>query len=606
MTASIMAYVPGAIPQMADGVIIPDWRNNRLYSIGSGNVGNPPPQGISQFTGYVSGDLTLTKTIAQLGLADISASPAVLTYSGLIVVPEGFSGRMAAIRAADLTVQNLRASMPQPGTLAAARYKGRDYVFGCPGYSIPDYPDIYVMGALELVATKIGTMTEGGHPMLCTGSLTDNVHVAYALGQGAAPTDPTNPNRYGLYSIQASIVGFTVVPISHGVPSTIDATWTTFNAVYGLAYDQTDGNLLAAFDTNDAVANKSYLVKFNSTTGAVMWKLAISNVFAFSPLSLQAMQIKNGRLHFWMPPPALGADLDYFLVNTLTGAVVTQTSVSHMKSLGAQISEDTNNSIVANATWNESGTVPNYIGTYMGTLGHHTYGGWMRWFPSVPTAPLPPAPPPVPSNPPIVSVNRAWSYTLDGHTFYVLDLGAQGTFVYDQLTNQWSQFVTGAPATNGGNNLQWNFQNGCMWGTRIVGGDLAVSTVWEMAPAAVLDNDATQIAHVCTGAVPARSRTYITCDALRVSASFGLLDSSGAVNFNLRFSDDQEATWSTYYTVALTPGNYGGEIAWRSLGAFASPGRIFELSDSGGLIRIDGADVYLDGFDDKPAGAGGG
>jgi hypothetical protein len=52
--------------------------------------------------------------------------------------------------------------------------------------------------------------------------------------------------------------------------------------------------------------------------------------------------------------------------------------------------------------------------------------------------------------------------------------------------------------------------------------------------------------------------------------------------------------------VVLAPGNTGGEIAWRSLGAFASPGRIFELSDSGGLIRIDGADVYLDGFDDQP------
>lgn len=600
MTAQIMAYVPGRVPQMTGDAIIPDWANNRLYSIGAGNIGNPPPLGISQFTGYVSGDLTLARTIAEIGLGDLVSSPAVLTAGGQLIVSEFSTGFMASVRAADLTLSNRRVSMPLPGTLASARYKGRDYVFGCPGYSIPDYPKVYVMGAIDLNATLIGTMTETGHPKLVRGSATDNVHLAYAMGQGSTISDPTNPNRFGLYVL--SLGG--IAAIMHGTPPTIDATWTTFNSVQGLAYDQTDGNLMATFSTGDAVVNQNYLVKFNATTGAVMWKIAIYSASFLSDLSLQSAQIKNGRFHFWMTQTGTAPDNIFYTVDTIAGTIASLGAASHMKGVSAQASEDTNNSVVGVGTWNESGTVPTYIGTYMGTLGNHAYGGWMRWFPAGASAPLPPAPPPVPSNPPHVSINRAWTYTLDGHTFYVLDLGAQGTFVYDQLTSLWANFTTGVPATDGGPNLQWNMQNGCMWGTRIVGADLATPFIWEQAPSAVLDNDTTQIAHVVTGGVSARGRDYSTCDSVQVVASFGYLDSVSPVTFNLRFSDDLEHTWSPYYTVTLTPADYGGEIAWRSLGSFASPGRIFELSDLGGLIRIDGADAYLDGFDEPEDGNG--
>jgi hypothetical protein len=604
-TPAILAYVPGRVPQMSGQIIIPDFANNRVYSIGEGNIGNPPPLGISQFTAYVSGDLTLARTIAEIGMSDIGDDPAVLTQGGVIIVPEHLTGRIAAIRAADLTLLNIKASMPQPGTMAAVRYKGRDYVLGCPGYSIPDYNKVYVMNAFDLTASYISSLVETGHPSLCKGSSTDATRVGFVMGQGSTISDPTNPNRFGLYKVGAN-GGFSVTNIMHGVPTTIDATWSTFSDIQGLAYDQTDGNLMLTVGTFDAVANPSYLCKFNSTTGALMWKLAVVSSTVVSGLSLQAASIKNGRFHFWNLPAGGGpGDRHCISINTLTGAVIADTTVDHMLSVGGQVSEDTNDSITALASWSEGTTVPNYLGTYMGTLGNHIYGGWMRWFPFGPTAPLPPAPPPVPSTPPVVSVNRAWTYTLDGHTFYVLDLGAQGTFVYDEVTKEWSNFVTGTPATAGGPNLQWNMQNGCMWGTRIVGADLATPNIWEQAPGAVLDNDAAQIAHVVTGGVSARGRDYSTCDAVRVTASFGFEDSSGAVAFNLRFSDDLEHTWSPTFVVTLNPADYGGEISWRSLGSFASPGRIFELSDAGGLIRIDGADVYLDGFDEVPEPGGG-
>lgn len=187
--------------------------------------------------------------------------------------------------------------------------------------------------------------------------------------------------------------------------------------------------------------------------------------------------------------------------------------------------------------------------------------------------------------------SRAWTFVLDGHTFYVLDLGPEGTFCYDQVTNQWCNFSTQGFAP------QWNFVNGAMWGNRIVGGDMLSDAVNELVPTAVLDEGWRDIEHVVTGGISTRSRTYVGCDAVRVSGSFGQLDEVYGSVMRLRYSDDQEETWSDYFDVDLILDDFDGEIAYRSLGSFMAPGRVFELSDSGGLIRIDGCDAFLNGFD---------
>jgi hypothetical protein len=55
---------------------------------------------------------------------------------------------------------------------------------------------------------------------------------------------------------------------------------------------------------------------------------------------------------------------------------------------------------------------------------------------------------------------RARSFTLDGHTFYVLDLGPEGTWLWDQVTGQWCTFETDGYG-------KWSFANGTMWGSHI-------------------------------------------------------------------------------------------------------------------------------------------
>lgn len=196
---------------------------------------------------------------------------------------------------------------------------------------------------------------------------------------------------------------------------------------------------------------------------------------------------------------------------------------------------------------------------------------------------------------PTESRTRAWTFTLDGHTFYVLDLGEEGTFLYDGVTNQWCRFITDGYSG-------WNMRNGTQWQQdRVVAGDTLYGYVWELNPNAVLDEGWRDIQHVVTGGVQLRSRVYIACDALRLQASVGQLDEVNGTTMQMQFSDDQGKTWSDTYVVELTEGDFQQEIAYRSLGSFMAPGRIFQITDVGGTIRIDGADVFLNGFDeDRP------
>ncbi len=187
--------------------------------------------------------------------------------------------------------------------------------------------------------------------------------------------------------------------------------------------------------------------------------------------------------------------------------------------------------------------------------------------------------------------SRAWSFSLDGHTFYALDLGQEGTFLYDVITGQWSQFQTAGY-------VGWNMRNGTLFGEdRIAGADLQSGEVWELDPDALRDEGFRDVTHAVTGAVETRSRVFVSCDALRLTASVGHLTEPDGAIITLRFSDDSGNTWSDPKDVTLTEKDFSGEIAWRSLGSFMAPGRVFQITDVGGVIRIDGADAFVDNYD---------
>lgn len=199
---------------------------------------------------------------------------------------------------------------------------------------------------------------------------------------------------------------------------------------------------------------------------------------------------------------------------------------------------------------------------------------------------------------PAVSQTLAWQFTMDGHTFYVLDLGEQGTFLYDLISQNWCKYQTnGLPI--------WNMRNGTVWNTgaeRVVGGDWQGPYLWELDPTKILDDDFRDIAHAASAAVMLRSRVYRSMAELRIAASAGLLDETdGSAFIQLTYSDDDGQTYSAPVIVQLSTGTTSDgqqDIRFSSLGSFMAPGRILQLADVGGTIRLDGIDAMIDDYDE--------
>lgn len=186
---------------------------------------------------------------------------------------------------------------------------------------------------------------------------------------------------------------------------------------------------------------------------------------------------------------------------------------------------------------------------------------------------------------------RAWAFDFDGHTFYVLDLGPEGTFAFDLTTGMWCEMKT--KGHDG-----WNMRAGTQWGAKVIACDFVNPIVWELDPDQPLDEGWKAVAHTVTAMLQFRFRKAKRQDSLRVTASVGQVAVDESV-LRLRFSDDMGQTWSDYLDITLNSESYMQELAYLSLGAVQAPGRVFELSDEGGLVRIDGADVELDGLSDE-------
>jgi hypothetical protein len=609
VTASIMAYVgsDANVSGISTGSLQTYWANNQLIAIKEGNAAT---DGLRQFTGYPSGDETLTHTWAQMGLTQGHSSgqggALCVAYNGQILFISSILSNsvvLGEVRESDLTLTGQfgvsSGSLAQSDTTRILLpYSFAPLRVGTPGahgdFVVVCANDGTVKGEVDIVSVpNLGNAFIGhtDEPVaVCgRGAINPTNGTAFVLAKKTGTSAAVTP--VGLYVVtQQDITPPTLVKLGTVSPAQVDATWTNFTQTGGVAYDQTDGNPIIMVTTNDAVVNQTYFVKLNKANAAVIWKCPVNTFDPEADNDLTRHNIVNQTLYY------LGASSLLYTINTSTGVATTAT-VSLLTCTGGQISEDVNNSLIGFGGWFEGATHPNYIGTYMGTLGNHTLGsGWWRFFPGGPTAPFPAAPV-GPPGPAAVSINRAWAYTFDGHWFYVLDLGVEGTFVYDQITKQWAHFLTA------GFTPQWDVANGTMWGQRIVGGDLATTTVWEMVPGALKDNDNTlSISHVVTGGVSTRGRDFISCNSLRLIGSLGILDDIAGSAVNLRFSDDNGQTWSPFFTTTLTQGDFGGEVAYRSLGSFDAPGRIFEFSDVGGLVRIDGCDMNAEDEDPKQQG----
>lgn len=186
---------------------------------------------------------------------------------------------------------------------------------------------------------------------------------------------------------------------------------------------------------------------------------------------------------------------------------------------------------------------------------------------------------------------RAWTFDIDGHTMYVLDLAQEGTWICDLTTGQWSKFETPGFGV-------WNLLNGFAWESNrmVVGGDSLYPIISRLDPSSHLDDGWRPVEYKVTAGISARDRNGKSCDAVRLAVSAGyLVDPMPTIT--MRFSDNNGGTWSEDYPFTLIQGDYDQRVEWNSLGQIKIPGRVFEFTDQGGLIRIDVADAQIEGQD---------
>lgn len=196
---------------------------------------------------------------------------------------------------------------------------------------------------------------------------------------------------------------------------------------------------------------------------------------------------------------------------------------------------------------------------------------------------------------------RAWTFSMDGHDFYVLQCGEGGTLIYDTTTQQWMTWAsTPRDVTNWRvqTGLNWNSHSNFIGDSDIIGGDDTTGMLWYLDADRGGDGDGFDVTgnvvlgfeRVLTGGLPARGRGTIACNYVFLTGSLGEPVPADP-EITLSVSDDNGKTYQDMGTIDISLNNFTQDVTWFSLGSFGAPGRIFRITDLGALERIDSLDM---------------
>ena len=177
---------------------------------------------------------------------------------------------------------------------------------------------------------------------------------------------------------------------------------------------------------------------------------------------------------------------------------------------------------------------------------------------------------------------NAFQYDIDGHIFYGFHIRDRGTFVYDQMTSQWTQWQSGSL-------LYWNAQFCLRWDGSYYAASLLDNMVVEINPDSILDDSFRDNDFIVTGRLESQSRKYVPNSEVQLFGSVGLRGG----NVSLRYSDDEGVNFSSYVTVTVPPGERQTSVMWYDLGSVRSPGRVYQLLDTGTMRRVQALNAKL-------------
>ena len=195
---------------------------------------------------------------------------------------------------------------------------------------------------------------------------------------------------------------------------------------------------------------------------------------------------------------------------------------------------------------------------------------------------------------------RAWTFSLDGHDFYVLRLGEDTTLIYDLYSEQWVDWASlniEFWRANIGINWPGGMQIAGDYGSNVLVGDDTYGLLWFLDPNQPYDEDPDDVTdenqyfeRIVTGQVSMRGRNVLPCYACWLTTDMGAPAYTGA-GVTLYTSDDGGANYDDQGTVTVTLDENSPELSWYSLGQIGAPGRLFKLVDDGAIARIDGLEM---------------
>jgi len=194
---------------------------------------------------------------------------------------------------------------------------------------------------------------------------------------------------------------------------------------------------------------------------------------------------------------------------------------------------------------------------------------------------------------------RAWTFTLDGHDYYVLRLGDEQTLVYDTYSKQWMDWADlGSGTWRANYGVNWLGGQGLAigYGSDVVAGDDNLGLLWFLSPEQPYDGNADETGNVIyfdritMGQLPMTGREVLPCYAAWLTTDMGEPAYAGA-SVTLEISDDAGVTFNDMGSVEVTVGTTNPQLSWYSLGQVGAPGRLFKITNDGAVARIDSLEM---------------
>jgi hypothetical protein len=349
-TGAIMAHIgaENEVTGVNDNEFLIDANRNRLFVFKEGNAATA---GIRRFDQNGAGKETAQNNIEGIFGAGSGAyvrTPCAIDQSGFLYLLPGVITNTQAVSKINptsltevgrfgvasgyLAALTNGTGLLAPGNMCTVRdTAGYDYLV-----SSSIFGDVAFVNATEMKFAGQSFDVDEAFSTVCEGAASTGV--AWGLGIATLPS----ATALGLYKFEIGpgASGWApTIPITdwQTAPNTaitktkvgtigvteIDAAWTTFQNVSGLAFDRTDGHLIAMIKGTTGAVEKVYLVKINVTTANITWATEINAFDAYSPKNFNKHYIDDNTFAH-LSNTTGGGNRILYLFNTSTGVATTQ------------------------------------------------------------------------------------------------------------------------------------------------------------------------------------------------------------------------------------------------------------------------------------------